>query len=87
VETPSRITAIEHDPRRPGTVRLELDGTRFGVVPADLIAAEGLSPGQTIAPAVHERLSRLALGPLGERARLPPGTAPSAPAAAPLPAG
>jgi regulatory protein len=56
----SRITAIEHDPRRPGTVRLELDGTRFGVVPADLVTAEGLAPGQTIAPAVHERLSAAA---------------------------
>ena len=60
MDIPSRITAIEHDPRRPGTVRLELDGTRFGVVPAELIAAEGLSPGQTIAPEVHERLSAAA---------------------------
>jgi regulatory protein len=41
-------------------VRLELNGTRFGVVPAELIAAEGLSPGQTIAPDVHERLSAAA---------------------------
>ena len=60
MDTPCRITAIEHDPRRPGTVRLELDGTRFGVVPAELIAAEGLTPGQTIAPDVHERLSAAA---------------------------
>jgi regulatory protein len=60
VDTPSRITAIEQDPRRPRTVRLELNGTRFGVVPAELIAAEGLSPGQTIAPDVHERLSAAA---------------------------
>ncbi|HET6777303.1 MAG TPA: regulatory protein RecX [Gemmatimonadales bacterium] len=60
MDTASRVTAIEHDPRRPGTVRLELDGTRFGVVPAELIAAEGLSPGQTIAPAVHDRLSAAA---------------------------
>jgi regulatory protein len=29
-------------------------------VPAELIAAEGLSPGQTIAPDVHERLSAAA---------------------------
>ena len=56
MDTPSRITAIEQDPRRPGTVRLELDGARFGVVPAELITAEGLSPGQSIAPDVHERL-------------------------------
>jgi regulatory protein len=41
-------------------VRLELEGTRFGVVPAELIVAEGLSPGQTIAPEVHERLSAAA---------------------------
>jgi regulatory protein len=41
-------------------VRLELDGTRFGVVPAELIVAEGLSPGQNIAPDVHERLSAAA---------------------------
>ena len=60
MDAPCRVTAIEHDPRRPGTVRLELDGTRFGVVPADLIAAEGLCPGDTIAPAVHERLSAAA---------------------------
>ncbi len=60
MDSPSRITAIERDPRRPGTVRLEIDGARFGVVPADLIAAEGLKPGQTIAPAVHERLSAAA---------------------------
>jgi regulatory protein len=60
VDTTSRITAIEQDPRRPGAVRLELDGTRFGVVPAELIAAEGLSPGQTIAPDVHARLSAAA---------------------------
>ena len=60
MDTPSRITAIEQDPRRPRTVRLELNGTRFGVVPAELIAAEGLSPGQTIAPDVHERLSAAA---------------------------
>lgn len=60
MDTACRITAIEHDPRRPGTVRLELDGTRFGVVPADLIVAEGLTPGETIAPAVHQRLSAAA---------------------------
>ena len=60
MDTTSRITAIEQDPRRPGAVRLELDGTRFGVVPAELIVAEGLSPGQTIAPDVHERLSTAA---------------------------
>jgi regulatory protein len=60
VDTACRITAVEPDPRRPGIVRLELDGTRFGVVPADLLAAEGLSPGQTIPPAVHERLSAAA---------------------------
>jgi regulatory protein len=41
-------------------MRLELDGTRFGVVPAELIAAEALSPGQSIAPDVHERLSAAA---------------------------
>jgi regulatory protein len=60
VDTPCRITAIEHDPRRPGTVRLEIDGARFGVVPADLVHAERLSPGQTIAPTLHERLSAAA---------------------------
>lgn len=60
MDTTSRITAIEQDPRRPGAVRLELDGTRFGVVPAELIVAEGLSPGQNIAPDVHERLSAAA---------------------------
>ena len=60
MDTACRITAIEHDPRRPGTVRLELDGTRFGVVPADLIVAEGLTPGEILPPAVHQRLSAAA---------------------------
>lgn len=60
METSCRITAIEHDPRRPGTVTLELDGTRFGVVPAELVAAEGLVQGHPISPAVHERLSAAA---------------------------
>lgn len=60
MDTPCRITAIEPDPRRAGTVRLEIDGTRFGVVPAELVEAEGLSPGQTIPPAIRERLSAAA---------------------------
>ena len=51
-----RITAIEHDPRRPGTVRLEVDGARFGAVPRELVSAEGLAVGRVVGPELLERL-------------------------------
>jgi regulatory protein len=57
VDPLATITAIEHDPRRPGTVRLEIDGARFGAVPGDLVTAEQLRVGQKIDAALHQRLS------------------------------
>ena len=55
-----RITALEHDPRRPDTVRLELDGARFGVVPRELVSAEGLEVGRLIDADLLERLGAAA---------------------------
>jgi regulatory protein len=60
VDSLSRITAIEHDPRRPGIVRLEIDGARFGAVPRELAAEERLTVGQAIDASLHARLSAAA---------------------------
>lgn len=55
-----RITALDHDPRRPGAVRLEIDGARFGAVPRELVSAEGLAVGRTVDDALQERLGAAA---------------------------
>jgi len=55
-----RITALEQDPRLPGSVRLEIDGARFGSVPRDLVSAERLTVGQTIGTELHQLLSSAA---------------------------
>jgi regulatory protein len=60
VDLTPRITALESDPRRPGAVRLEIDGARFGPVPRDLVIAEGLTPGQMVDAELHQRLSAAA---------------------------
>jgi regulatory protein len=57
MDLPPRITALEFDPRRPGTVRLEVDGARFGAVPQELVASEGLAVGQAIGLELHQVLS------------------------------
>jgi regulatory protein len=57
VDAPSRITALDPDPRRPGAVRLELDGVRFGTVPRDLVGAESLVVGSVVDDELQERLS------------------------------
>jgi regulatory protein len=44
----STITAVDPDPRRPGAVRLEIDGIRFGAVPRELVGAEGLAVGRLV---------------------------------------
>jgi regulatory protein len=54
------ITAVEADPRRPGTVRLEIDGTRFGAVPRELVDTERLATGRNIDPELHDRLTAAA---------------------------
>ncbi len=54
------ITALEPDPRRPATVRLELDGARFGAVPRDLVGTERLAVGLVIDTELHQRLATAA---------------------------
>ncbi|MGH7514664.1 MAG: regulatory protein RecX [Gemmatimonadales bacterium] len=54
------LTALEPDPRRPGTLRVEVDGTRFGAVPAELARAAGLAVGRAVDAELHERLTAAA---------------------------
>jgi regulatory protein len=60
VDLASRITALELDPRRPGAVRLEIDGARFGAVPRELVSAEALAVGRLVDDGLQERLSAAA---------------------------
>jgi regulatory protein len=60
VELLPTITAVEPDPRRPGTVRLEIDGARFGAVPRELVDIERLAAGRIIDPELHDRLTAAA---------------------------
>ncbi|HKU62185.1 MAG TPA: regulatory protein RecX [Gemmatimonadales bacterium] len=53
---PGRITALETDPRRAGTVRIDVDEQRFASVPAELVLLEGLTVGQTLDAALRARL-------------------------------
>ena len=55
-----RITALDHDPRRPGAVRLEIDGSRFGTVPRELVRTEGLAVGRALDASLQERLGAAA---------------------------
>jgi regulatory protein len=54
------LTALEPDPRRPGTLRVDLDGVRFGAVPAELADAAGLAVGRVVDDTMHERLTAAA---------------------------
>jgi regulatory protein len=54
------LTALEPDPRRPGTLRVEVDGTRFGAVPAELARVAGLAVGRAVDAELHERLTAAA---------------------------
>ncbi len=54
------LTALERDPRRPGTLRVEVDGVRFGAVPEQLARAAGLAVGRTVDAELHERLAAAA---------------------------
>jgi len=51
------LTALEPDPRRPGTLRVELDGVRFGAVAAELARAAGLAVGRVVDQSLHEQLT------------------------------
>jgi regulatory protein len=54
------VTALEADPRRPGTLRVEVDGVRFGAVPRDQAEACGLAIGRQVDAELHERLTAAA---------------------------
>ena len=54
------ITALEPDPRRPGTLRVEVDGLRFGAVSAELASAGELGVGRARDAHLHERLTAAA---------------------------
>ena len=54
------LTALEPDPRRPGTLRVEVDGVRFGAVPEDLAEAAGLVVGRPVDAALQEQLTAAA---------------------------
>lgn len=58
--TASRITAIDPDPRRPGAVRVEIDGARFGTVPGEMASAERLTVGRLVDAELQQRLSAAA---------------------------
>jgi regulatory protein len=57
---PGLVTALEPDPRRPGTVRIDLDEQRFAAVPTELAEAEGIALGRVLDPAVRARLGAAA---------------------------
>ncbi len=54
------LTALEPDPRRPGTLRVEVDGARFGAVPEELARAAGLAVGRAVDAELAERLTAAA---------------------------
>ncbi|MGH7508250.1 MAG: regulatory protein RecX [Gemmatimonadales bacterium] len=60
MDRPSRITALDPDPRRPDAVRVEIDGGRFGAVPRELVSAEGLVVGRVLDDRLQERLDAAA---------------------------
>jgi regulatory protein len=55
-----RITALEPDPRRPTSVRIEVEGDLVFTVPAETITGERLTTGLVVDEALHERLTRAA---------------------------
>jgi regulatory protein len=54
------LTALEPDPRRPGTLRVDVDGVRFGAVPETLAHAAGLAVGRPVDAELQERLAAAA---------------------------
>ena len=52
----SRVTALVPESRHLGTIRVEVDGARFGAVPAEVVAAERLAVGQVLSEEVAGRL-------------------------------
>ena len=60
MDSSPRITALEPDPRRPEAVRVDIDGIRFGAVPREVAAREGLVVGRELDTALQERLAAAA---------------------------
>ena len=56
----STITAVDPDPRRPGVLRLEIDGARFGAIPRELVGTEGLTVGRAVDAELQQRLGAAA---------------------------
>ena len=54
------LTALEPDPRRPGALRVEIDGVRFGAVPVEVAQAAGLAIGRAVDTDLQERLAAAA---------------------------
>lgn len=57
---PALITGLAPDPRRPGAVRVELDGHPFATVTREAVTAEDLLVGKEIDPALRQRLEAAA---------------------------
>lgn len=57
---PGRVTALDPDPRRAGTVRIDLDEQRFASVPAELVLLEGVKVGQVLDGGLRARLGAAA---------------------------
>jgi regulatory protein len=60
VDALPRITGLDPDPRRPDALRVEIDGLRFGAVPREVAAREGLALGRPLDAALQERLGAAA---------------------------
>jgi regulatory protein len=60
VDVTLRITALEPDPRRPESFRVEVDGARFGAISRELVEVEGLAPGRIVDAALQEKLTAAA---------------------------
>ena len=58
--TKNRITALESDRRIPGNIIVELDGTRFSSLPAEIIVSLDLEVHLVLDDALFERLERVA---------------------------
>jgi regulatory protein len=56
----STITSLEPDPRRPGQVRLQIDGRPYCSLPASQAAASGLAPGRVVDEALEALLEQAA---------------------------
>ena len=57
---PGIVTALEPDPRRVGTVRIDVDEQRFASVPAEVVLAEGLRVGRALDGTLRDRLGTAA---------------------------